>query len=162
MNERFSVILMLSLSFTEQVKAIYCFNALVCVIITRPRSYEGSFATLPLLWPLISCAPFTFPVISSPVSGFSRIPSLRKANFGSLVKRVGLRETGWVLPPQLPRAAARCSWGSSQTAWCRQRCAPFCFGHKSVSFTYKRTRARCRKPAFLIKMSMLVVSSKPF
>lgn len=38
MNERFSVILMLSLSFTEQVKAIYCFNALVCVIITRPRS----------------------------------------------------------------------------------------------------------------------------
>lgn len=45
MNERFSV----SLSFTEQVKAIYCFNALVCVIITRPRSYEGSFATPPPL-----------------------------------------------------------------------------------------------------------------
>lgn len=47
MSERFSVILMLSLSFTEQVKAIYCFNALVCVIITRPRSYEDSFATSP-------------------------------------------------------------------------------------------------------------------
>lgn len=46
MNERFSVLLMLSLSFTEQVKAIYCSNALVCVIITRPRSHEGSFALL--------------------------------------------------------------------------------------------------------------------
>lgn len=67
MNERFSVILTLSLSFTEQVKAIYCFNALVCVIITRPRSYEASFAPPPLLSTSNSCPPFTFPVISSPV-----------------------------------------------------------------------------------------------
>lgn len=128
MNERFSVILMLLLSFTEQVKAIYCFSALVCVfIVTRLRSYEGSFAAFfppsPLLWPSIFCAPFTFPVISSPVSGFAWISSLRKANFG---KRVGLRETRWVLPPQLLCAAARCSSGLSRTAWCCQRCTRFC------------------------------------
>lgn len=91
MNERFSVILMLLLSFTEQVKAIYCFNALVCVIITRPRSYEGSFATSP------SPPGHRSPVLRSLFLSFHH----QFPNFGSLGKRVGLRETGWVLPPQL-------------------------------------------------------------
>lgn len=108
-----SVIFVLLLSFTEQVKAIYCFNALVCIsIIMWLRLYEDN-AVSPvffLLWPLIFCLPFTLPVFSSPVFRFALISSLLKAHFGSLIKARYcslvsvwgmLRETGWVLPPQL-------------------------------------------------------------